>query len=307
MIERPVVALAGAGGDLGSRIAKALVARGADVRALVRPDGAADASTRIESLGATVVAADPADVDAMAQALQGVTCTVSALNGLRDVMIDRQGVLLDASVRAGVPRFVPSDYAIDFTTTRPGDNRNLDLRREFMHRVDAAPVRASSVLNGALMELLGAEIPLIRPRFRRVLYWHDADQPLDFTAKDDVAACTAAVALDRSAPRLVRVAGDSASARDIALAMQELVGQRYRTQWVGSLGMIGAMIGAAKLFAPGKGELFPAWQGLQYVRDQFGGRAKLEPLDNDRYPDLTWTSIPTYLSSRFVAGTASTT
>ena len=37
MTDRPVIALTGAGGDLGGRIAKALAARGVDVRALVRP------------------------------------------------------------------------------------------------------------------------------------------------------------------------------------------------------------------------------------------------------------------------------
>ena len=38
MAERPVIALAGATGDVGARIARALVAAGADVRALVRPN-----------------------------------------------------------------------------------------------------------------------------------------------------------------------------------------------------------------------------------------------------------------------------
>ncbi|WP_377104684.1 NmrA family NAD(P)-binding protein, partial [Propionicimonas sp. T2.31MG-18] len=112
---KPVVALAGAGGDLGGRIAKALVARGAHVRALVRPDLKPGARARIEASGAEAVAADPADVGAMASALAGAACVVSALNGLRAVMIGRQGVLLDAAVKAGVPRFIPSDFAADFT------------------------------------------------------------------------------------------------------------------------------------------------------------------------------------------------
>ena len=38
--------------------------------------------------------------------------------------MDRQGVLLEGAVRAGVPRFIPSDYSADFTKTRPGGNRN---------------------------------------------------------------------------------------------------------------------------------------------------------------------------------------
>ena len=224
MTDRPVIALAGAGGDLGGRIAKALAARGAGVRALVRPGLKADERVRIAALGVTPVPADPANVDDMAGAITGAACVVSALNGVRDVMIGRQGVLLDAAVQAGVPRFIPSDYAADFTTTAPGRNRNFDLRREFMARVDAAPIKATTVLNGAFLDMLGAEMPIIQPRIRRVLYWHDGDQLLDFTTKDDVAAYTAEAALDDTTPRVLRIAGDSVSARDIAATMTSVSG-----------------------------------------------------------------------------------
>ena len=304
MSERPIVALAGAGGDLGRRIAKALVARGAVVRALVRPDLGQEESARVEASGATAVPADPGDVAAMAAACAGAACVVSALNGLREVMIDRQGVLLDAAVRAGVPRFIPSDYSADFTKTRPGRNRNFDLRREFMARADAAPIRATSVLNGAFMDMLGAEMPVIQPRLRRVLHWGSADQHLDFTTKDDVAAYTAAAALDGTTPRILRVAGDSVSARDIAAAMSAATGTRYRTLWAGPVGTLGVLSRVAKLVAPQPGAPFPAWQGMQYLRDQFGGRAKLWPLDNERYPEIVWATVPEMLASRFKQRTA---
>ena len=111
----PVVALAGASGDLGFSIARALIDRGADVRALVRPDVSAAERTRLEAIGLHVTEAHPLDRDAAACA--GSTCVVSALNGGHEVMIDRQGVLLDATVQAGVPRFIPSDYSADFTQT----------------------------------------------------------------------------------------------------------------------------------------------------------------------------------------------
>ena len=298
MSDRPIVALAGAGGDLGGRIARALVARGAVVRALVRPGLAAAERAKVEATGATAVPADSGDGAAMAAACRGSACVVSALNGLRDVMIDRQGVLLAAAVRAGVPRFVPSDYSADFTKTRPGDNRNFDLRREFMARVDAAPIRATSVLNGAFMDMLGVEMPIIRPGVRRVLYWGDPDQLLDFTTKDDAAAYTAAVALDVATPRFLRVAGDSVSARDIAAAMSAATGRRFRPQWAGTIGMLGVLIRLAKLVAPQPTAAFPPWQGMQYMRDQFSGRAKLDPLDNDRYPGIAWTSVRDVLASR---------
>ncbi len=235
--------------------------------------------------------ADAADVTSVAEACVGAACVVSALNGLRDVILDRQSVLIDAAVHAGVPRFIPSDFSADFTATPPGRNRNFDLRREFMGRADRAPIRVTSILNGAFMELLDGDMPLIQSRIRRVLYWSDADQELDFTAKDDVAAYTAAAALDPTAPRILRIAGDSLSVRDLARVLSETTGSTYRPLRAGSLASMSALIGLAKRLAPGDDDVFPAWQGMQYSRDMFDGRVQLAPLDNDRYPDVPWTSV----------------
>ena len=297
-MNRPAVALAGASGDLGARIARALVARGSDVSALIRPDTPSVDRARLGMMGVRLVDVDPHDEAAIAAACTGVACVVSALNGVREVMIDRQGVLLKGAIRAGVPRFIPSDYSADFTKTRPGDNRNFDLRREFMGVVDRAPIKASSILNGAFMDMLGAEMPIIQPRIGRVLYWHDADQPLDFTTKDNVAAYVAAVATDDTSPRILRIAGDVVSVRDIARIMSEVTGEHYRPLWAGSIGMLGAMITVSKIIAPGSNAAFPPWQGMQYMRDQFSGRGKLQTLDSGRYPDLKWTTIAEMMRQR---------
>ncbi len=297
-MSQQIIALAGAAGDLGTRIAKALIARGTTVRALVRPDVSATDRDRLTALGLALETADPTDVSALATAMRGATCVVSALNGLHEVIVERQSVLLDAAVRAGVPRFIPSDYSEDFTKTRPGENRNLDLRREFMARADRAPINVTSILNGAFMDMLGAEMPIIQPKIHRVLYWGSATQPLDFTTKDDVAAYVASAAIDDTTPRVLRIAGDTLSARDIASVMSGVTGERYSTLWAGSPGVLGVMIRVAKLVAPQPGEAFPAWQGMQYMRDMFSGRGKLQPLDNARYPDLRWTSIREQLAKQ---------
>ena len=308
MTDHPIIAIAGAGGDLGARIARALIARGATVRAIVRHGLTDMEQSRIADLGVTLVAADPGNVTEVAAAVAGATCVVSALNGLRDVMIDRQGVLLDAAVLAGVPRFIPSDYAADFTKTRPGDNRNFDLRREFMARADqiaiARPIKITSVLNGAFMDMLGREMPIIQSRISRVLYWNDADQVLDFTTKNDVAAFVAAAAIDARTPRFLRIAGDTISAKGLAQAMTVVTRTPYKALWVGSTWMLSGVIGIARRLAPQPNDTFPAWQGMQYMRDQFSGRAQLTPLDNDRYPDLRWTSVQQMMETRVAAGIA---
>ena len=285
------IAVAGATGDLGFRIAAALVARGANVRALVRHDLSASDAERLSALGVERVAADPSDVADMAAACAGAACVVSALNGLRDVIIDRQVVLLDAAVMAGVPRFIPSDYAADFTATQPGRNRNFDLRREFKVRADAAPIQVTSILNGAFMDMLGEEMPIIQPRIKRVLCWGSADQPMDFTMKDDVAAFAASAALDPSTPRMLGIAGGTASARQLAETMSEVSGQRYRSLWVGPVAALSGIIALTKRFAPEPDDVFPAWQGMQYMRDMFTGQAKLCALDNDRYSEIRFTSL----------------
>jgi nucleoside-diphosphate-sugar epimerase len=286
-----MIVLAGAAGDLGTRIAKALIARGATVRALVRPNLSDAERGRLTALGLILETADPTHVSSMAAAMRGASCVVSALNGLHEVIVGRQSLLLDAAVKAGVPRFIPSDYSEDFTKTNPGDNRNLDLRREFMAIADRAPIKVTSILNGAFMDMLGAEMPIIQPKISRVLYWISADQALDFTTKDDVAAYTAAAALDESTPRFLRIAGETLSARDLARALSDVTQKRYGTLWAGSLGVLSFMIQMTKRFAPEPNATFPAWQGMQYMRDMFSGRGKLNPLDNGRYSELRWTGV----------------
>jgi len=57
------------------------------------------------------------------------------------------------------------------------------------------------------------------------------------------------------------------------------------------------MIRIARLIAPQPDATFPAWQGVQYMRDQFSGRAKLTSLDNARFAGLVWTSVHGHLAA----------
>ena len=291
-----LVGLAGANGDLGFRIAKALVGRGAGVRALLRPAASQSDRAKLTAIGVEPVEADPLNGSAMADACRGAECVVSALNGLREVIIDRQTVLLNAAVAAGVSRFISSDYCLDYTGTEPGKNRNLDLRREFMALADKAPIRVTAIFNGAFMDMMGGEMPIVQPRIHRVLFWGRSEQKLDFTTKDDVAAFTAAAALDAEAPRILRIAGDSQSPTDIAKTLSDLTGENYRTLRAGGMGALETMIRIGKLFAK-PDAVFPPYQGMQYMRDMMSGRGQLATLDNTRYSGLTWRTLREHLAS----------
>jgi uncharacterized protein YbjT (DUF2867 family) len=291
------VVVAGATGNLGGRIVRELAGLDADVRALVRPGTAREKLERLRGPNLTVATVDYADASSLTAACAGASCVVSALAGLRDAILEAQGALLDGAVAAGAPRFIPSDFSIDFTGFPAGQNRNLDLRRELHRRLEAAPVSATTIFVGAFTEMLTGRMPLVLFKPKRVLYWGDADQRMDFTTVDDTAAFTARAALDPSTPRFLRITGDELSARELAAVVSEVTGKTFRLFRAGSLRTLGALITVARVVAPGGNELYPAWQGMQYMRNMFDGGAKLQPLDNDRYPGLRWTTARDVLAA----------
>ena len=94
----------------------------------------------------------------------------------------------------------------------------MTCAENFRRRLDAAPIKATSILNGMFTDLLTGQAPFIIFKLHRVVYWENADQPLDFTTMDDVAAFTASAATDDGTPRDLRIAGDTLTARRLSQA-----------------------------------------------------------------------------------------
>lgn len=286
------IILAGSTGNLGKRIARFLLKKGAKVRALVRRGTPEEKVGELRNLGAEVFEVDFKDVRELEKVCRGGSCVVSALSGLREVIVGIQGLLLKAAAEAGVPRFIPSDFSIDFTRLKPGRNRNLDFRKEFQKLLEKSPVSATSILNGMFMDLLTGQAPFILFKAKKVLCWGDPDQLLDFTTIENTAEFTALASLDPSTPRFLRIAGDQISARELAKVASEVFGEEFKIlKPPGGLKTLEVMIKITRIFVPGRNELYPPWQGMQYMRDMFSGQAKLEPLDNNRYPEVKWTTV----------------
>jgi hypothetical protein len=296
------ILVAGATGNLGGKIITALLERGAQVRAVVRSNSDPEKIKNLKQLGVEVHQVDMLDLAAMTKVCMGVSCVVSALSGLREVIIDTQKVLLDAAIAAGVPRFIPSDFSLDFLELPSGNNRNLDLRREFKEYLDSKPIAASTVFNGAFMDMLTNEMPMILFKQNKIFFWGNADQRMDFTTIANTAIFTANVALDPNTPRVLRIAGEQISPREMGIVASEVVGKRFTHFRPGGLGMFGVVIKLARFFAPGEKELYPAWQGMQYLRDMLDGRGKMQKIDNDRYVDVQWTKVREVISAHVAKG-----
>ncbi len=288
---KKIIVVAGATGNLGQRIVKALLADGTEVRCLVRAESNPTHIDYLKNLGATIIVLSEWTEAAISEACHGASCVVSVLAGLRDVVIDAQKVLLNGAIKAGVLRFIPSDYSLDFTRFQAGENRNLDWRREFHAYLDQQPIQATTIFNGAFADMLTDQMPMILFKQKKILYWGDVDRQWDFTTMDNTASFTALAALDDAAPRYLHVAGDRISPRQVTQVMQEITGEKFGRLRPGGKGLLSFIIKVAKILAPAPNELYPAWQGMQYMRNMIDERCRVDQLDNKRYPQMKWTSV----------------
>jgi hypothetical protein len=291
------ILIAGATGNLGLRIAKVLTKKGANVRAIVRSSSDVEKISELKKLGIEVIVVSNWDLEQLTEACQGITCVVSVLAGLRDVIIDSQKILLDAAISAKVKRFIPSDYSLDFTKFSNGENRNLDLRREFHRYLDTCPIESTSIFNGAFSDLIPDQMPFILLKPKMILYWGKADFKWGFTTMDNTAEYTANVALDAQTPRYLRIASDTISPIEMRQIAMEVYGTPFKMFSPGGKTFLGVLIKIIRKFSSGENELYPAWQGMQYMHNMIDERSHVETYDNQRYSEIDWLSMKNYLLS----------
>jgi uncharacterized protein YbjT (DUF2867 family) len=293
---KKIIVIVGATGNLGGKIVNALLTKGAEVRAIVRLETDLKKIKELEEKGVKVFQVDTSNKAEISKHCNGADCFVSALAGLKETIIDAQRVFLDAAIEAKVPRFIPSDYSSDFTNLKEGQNRNLDLRREFHRYLDTTPIKATTIFNGPFMDLLTTEMPLILFKQQRILCWGNPNQIIEFTTTLNVADFTAEAAIDDNTPRFLRIAGDRLSCNDFVKLLTELTNLKYKLFRPGGIRLLNFVINLTRFFSPSKKVLYPAWQGMQYMRDMMEGKIIFQKYDNDRYANIRWTSVKDFLT-----------
>jgi hypothetical protein len=288
---KKTILVAGATGNLGYRIVKALILKGANVKAIVRNNSDSKKLQELRDLGVEVVVVDVTSDSDLKEACVGVSCVISALAGLSEVIIDTQLKILNAAVAAGVPRFIPSDFCTDFTSIPVGENRNFDLRKEFQAHLDKSQIQATSIFNGCFSDILRYNTPLFNNISKSIAFFDDKkDWKMDFTAMDDTATFTALAALDDSTPRFLRIASFQVSPNDLVQLSEQYKNQKFELIDNGSMESFSAYNKSQRAANPqGEKELYATWQLSQYVYSMF--LVNNINLDNDRYPNLKWSSV----------------
>lgn len=299
MADKTIVLLIGGTGMLGTKIADAMLGRPeAELRLLVRKQtleaGAKRAELhRLTSRGATIVEGDLAEPASLIAATGGVDVVISAVQGMRETIVDGQLALLDAARRNGVRRIIPSDFAVDLFKLEPGSHPMLDWRREADEAIARSGLEHVHVLNGAFHEVV------IAPFFQvfdlgagTASYWGDGETRFDVTSATDTALYTAAAALDAALPSgKLSVAGDQITMKQAIAAAGKAFGRPFEARRLGSIAdlerwIVDTQTTHADLWAP---------IAAQYQWAMLSGKAKLADLGNGRYSDVTPTSFEAFL------------
>jgi nucleoside-diphosphate-sugar epimerase len=298
-MSKPIVALVGGTGDLGTLIGQTLLDKpDVRLRLLVRP-GSRHKAADFERRGAQIIEGEiSADAGEQLAALcDGASTVISAVQGGPDVIIEGQTELLRMARAAGVKRFVPSDYSLNLFNVTPGHIDTSDWRRQFASIADSerGPVEVVHVLNGGFLDrrVLFDFVRIIDLERQTAFVWGDGNAMMDFTTYADTARYVAEIALDeRPVTRVFSIAGDVLDFRGFVEAYEAGSGRRLRVERLGSLEDLDSRIDALKQAGPAN---FLAYLPLMYYRSLLNGEGKLDPLMNDRYPSIRPTGVREYV------------
>ncbi|WP_045746876.1 NmrA family NAD(P)-binding protein [Actinoplanes rectilineatus] len=298
-MDTKVIALVGGSGQLGKLIADEVLALpDTRLRLLVRP-GSRNKVADLERRGAQIVegSIEPGADGPLAAFTAGATTVVSAVQGGPDIIVDGQAALLRAARNAGVRRFIPSDFSLDMFKVAPGQITNSDIRRAFAGHAAAerGDVEVVHVLNGQFLDrrVMFGFIRVVDPEAKVAYVWGDGEHAMDFTTYADTARFTAAAAADDNPiGKVLGVAGDSLTFPEIVSAYEKASGSTLRVERLGSLADLDSRIAEFQAGGPAN---FLKFLPLMYYRAQLNGTAKINPVMNDRYPQIQPTTVEQYV------------
>lgn len=303
MNSKPTVLITGISGVLGTKIANAVLDKGEmNVRGLVRSPSN-DKLNDLKARGVEFVAGDLFDSESLPKACEGVETIISAVKGniskatgiyREDIVLSGQLNLLEAAIKSGVKRFVPSDYSVDYFNLDLGDNYNLDFRKKFAELLKQSGMDHTFILNGAFTDGQLQYAGLFDFDQGTFSYWGDGNQPCDFTTYDDTAKYVAEVIADpEMVNQALKVAGDVLTMKQLLAAYEAVTGKKLEEKQLGSTDDLQAVIATAQETAKTPMD----YVFLQYHWAMVTGKGKLDELHNDRYPQISPTSIQQFIAS----------
>lgn len=215
-----IYAVVGATGQQGAAATRALLARGANVRALVR-DPEKPAARALRDLGADLWRADLDSPSSVVTALEGVTSAfaMTTYSDDRGVAgeVEHGRNLTDAAATAGLPRLVYSSVGgVERNTGIPHFESKREVELYMLDRLSVAFVRPTFFMENLTRAAADTDDAEIVVRFPLA-----GDIPLQMVSVRDIGEIGAALVLDPAiiSTEGIEIAGDELTMNDVADAI----------------------------------------------------------------------------------------
>lgn len=171
------VAVIGATGQIGTPLTNGLLTLGHDVTVITRKRNARNSAklAQFEKQGAKIVeCADMHDVDAMANILQGIDTLVASVPGSKEIIQKSEPIWLAAAVKAGVERFVPTEFGSHTQAVEMGDGEIFDQKKRFHDLLMNSGIGWTLYYNGGIFDYF---LPNLR-FFRKITTFGNLELPI---------------------------------------------------------------------------------------------------------------------------------
>lgn len=224
------VALAGATGNLGPNVLQALLDAGFEVTILSR-QGSNSTDSLPKHDNQKIVKVDYSDAQNLTSALQGIDVVVS---NLASNAIESQKPLIDASVAAGVKRYLPSEFGSDLdhpvNKSLPVFKGKVVTREYVESKAAENPNFTYTYLeNNAFLDW-GLQVGFIaKPKEHKITLWDGGEHPVSLTRLSTVGKAVAGVInnLDATKNRSVYVHDTVLSFKQLTELYKSIDGQEW--------------------------------------------------------------------------------
>lgn len=145
------------------------------------------------------------DEAAVQRFVRGTDIVICCYFGDPDVMTRGQKILVEACAREGVPRYLPSDFAVDYTKIPARElfpKESAKIIKDYLVEKKVAGVH---VLVGGLIETFWSGFfQIYDAQTQTMAYWGTGDEKWDLTTYETAAAYTAALVTDKNAAGVFR-------------------------------------------------------------------------------------------------------
>ncbi|WP_299793291.1 aromatic alcohol reductase [uncultured Shewanella sp.] len=204
-MDKKHVAVIGAAGQVGTPLTKGLLSLGHKVTIIFRARNAQNSVklTEFEALGARLIECpDMKDLHALTKALRGVDTFVVSVPGSKENIQDFEPLWLEAAVKAGVKRFVPTEFGAHTQALEMGDGEVFDQKKRFHDLLLNSGLDWTLFYNGGIFDYF---LPNLR-FFSKITTFGNMDIPIYTHDIEDIGYLAAmAVTDERTVNRCVQL------------------------------------------------------------------------------------------------------